>query len=82
MAHEVGLKIAQEIEISQYGRVEFPVKVDGKAHGRMRVARRGIEWAPRGSQVYQFALSWKELAAVMEEHGKKVPRRKTKPASR
>jgi hypothetical protein len=39
MANEVSIKCPQEVEIGQYGEVEFSVKLDGKAHGRLRITR-------------------------------------------
>jgi hypothetical protein len=75
MANEVSIKCPQEVEIGQYGEVEFSVKLDGKAHGRLRITRTGIWWAQGGRRAaYRRSLSWTRLRAIMEEHGKKAAR--------
>ena len=65
MASEVGVETAQA-ELQQYGRVEFPVQLDGKRHGRLRIDRRGISWASGG--IEEGALR-ALLEAVRNHHG-------------
>ena len=70
MASRVGVETAQ-VELQQYGSVEFPVHLDGKRHGRLRIDRRGISWASGGSKKERYELSWKQFGTIMEERGKK-----------
>ena len=73
MASEVGVQTTQA-ELQQYGSVEFPVQLDGKKHGRLRIDRRGISWASGGAKRERYELSWKQFKTVMEERGKKTVR--------
>jgi hypothetical protein len=73
MASKVGVETAQA-ELQQYGSVEFPVQLDGKRHGRLRIDRRGISWASGGSKKERYELSWKQFGTIMEERGKKTVR--------
>jgi hypothetical protein len=68
--HEVGLWIDQEIAI-QNKNVVFPVDADGKAFGRLRVSKGGIDWMGPGSSKKHHHLTWERAAELIKEHGDK-----------
>jgi hypothetical protein len=66
--HEVGLQIDHEIPIGKKD-VVFPVDVDGKAFGRLRISQGGIDWMPTGNSKTHFAVGWEQAAELMQDYG-------------
>jgi len=66
--HDVHLEIDQPINIGNKD-VEFPIDADGKAYGRLRVSKGGIDWVPAKKQK-GFWLTWPEFASLMAKNGK------------
>jgi hypothetical protein len=48
--------------------VEFRVKRDGGAFGRLRVSAGSLVWVPVNKQ-YGYKLGWKQLDKLAQEHG-------------
>jgi hypothetical protein len=66
--HDVSLQVEQEIPIMNKN-VVFPVRRDGKAFGRLRVSKGGIDWMPSGAQKKHHHLTWDRAAELIREHG-------------
>ncbi len=49
--------------------VEFSVKRDGEAIGRLKISNGSIVWVPKNKK-YGFKLGWVRFDELMEEHGK------------
>jgi hypothetical protein len=49
--------------------VEFTVKRDGKAFGRLRVSNGTVVWVPK-DKTYGFKMGWVELDDFMQVNGK------------
>ena len=49
--------------------VEIPVKADGKAHGRLRISKGGVDWTPARKRT-PIRMSWEQFARVMADEGK------------
>jgi len=67
--HTVDLRIDHEIPIGNVD-VEFPVKTDGKAFGRLQVSKGGVDWMPARSHRSGYWLTWTEFADLIKEHGR------------
>ena len=50
--------------------VEFKVKRDGEALGRLKVSNGTIVWVPKNCK-YGFKMNWPDFAQIMESEGKK-----------
>jgi hypothetical protein len=48
--------------------VEFRIKRNGKAFGRLRVSEGSVVWIP-GNKQYGYRLGWRTLGDLAEEHG-------------
>ena len=66
--HEVGLWIDHEVQIGNVD-VQLPVRVDGKAFGRLQVSTGSVDWLPAGKKKSGYWLSWSEFAELMKQHG-------------
>lgn len=66
--HEVGLRVEQEIPILNKN-VVFPVDVDKKAFGRLRVSKGGVDWMPAGNSKKHHHLTWERAAELIKQHG-------------
>lgn len=66
--HEVSLEIKHAVNIGNKD-VEFPVRVDDKALGRLQISTGSIDWLPSPNSRKGYAMSWSTFAALMEEHG-------------
>ncbi|HEX3510113.1 MAG TPA: hypothetical protein VHT27_03345 [Solirubrobacteraceae bacterium] len=66
--HEVGLQVEQEIPILNRN-IVVPVRRDGKAFGRLRVSKGGIDWMAAGAQKKHHHLTWDRVAELLREHG-------------
>ncbi len=49
--------------------VEFDIKRDGEALGRLKVSNGTIVWVPK-NKTYGFKLGWGKFDELMQEHGK------------
>jgi hypothetical protein len=65
--HDVSFSIPER----QLGKadVEFAVKRDGKAFGRLKVSNGTVVWVPK-DRTYGFKVDWVKFDAFMQEHGK------------
>jgi hypothetical protein len=68
--HEVALQIDQDLPIVNKN-VVFPVVVDGKAYGRLRISRGGIDWMDAGASKTHHAVTWEKAAELIQAHGTK-----------
>lgn len=68
--HDIGLQIDQEIPIGNKD-VEFPVDADGKAFGRLRISKGGIDWMDAGASKTHHAITWEQAAELIQAHGRK-----------
>lgn len=50
--------------------VEFKVKRDGTAFGRLRVSNGSLEWIP-ANKTYGHKLSWTQIDDLARQHGRK-----------
>jgi hypothetical protein len=66
--HEVGLDVNRLVTVKNVD-VEIPVKADGKALGRLRISRGGVDWTP-GRHQRPRTMTWEKFAAIMEEQGR------------
>jgi hypothetical protein len=66
--HEVGLDVNRLVTVGNVD-VEIPVKAGGKALGRLRISRGGVDWTPAKHQKAR-TMTWERFAAVMEEQGR------------
>jgi hypothetical protein len=64
--HEVMFSIPER----QLGKadVEFSIKRDGKAFGRLKVSNGTIVWVPK-DQTYGYKMTWVEFDQLMNNHG-------------
>ncbi len=49
--------------------VEFKVRRDGDALGRLKVSNGTIVWVPRG-KTYGFKMNWPDFNNMMQQNGK------------
>mgnify|MGYP006299997379 CR=1 FL=1 len=49
--------------------VEFSVKRDGQAMGRLKVSNGTIVWVPKG-KTYGFKMNWRNFDRLMQSNGK------------
>lgn len=49
--------------------VEFAVKRDGSALGRLKVSNGSIVWVPKGC-TYGFQMGWVQFDKIMQDYGK------------
>jgi hypothetical protein len=66
--HDVALKIVHDVPIGNVD-VEFPIRIDGKAFGRLKISRGGVDWLPTRSQKSGFELNWGEFGDLMKKYG-------------
>jgi hypothetical protein len=66
--HEVGLHIDHEIPIGNRD-VEFPVDIDNKAFGRLRISKGGVDWMAAGNWKTRHHVTWKQLAELIQKDG-------------
>ncbi|MCC7194277.1 MAG: hypothetical protein IT356_01845 [Gemmatimonadaceae bacterium] len=48
--------------------VEFSIKRNGEAHGRLKVSNGTIVWVPKNKK-YGYRLGWVRFDELMREHG-------------
>ncbi len=68
--HELTLRIEHAIPVGNVD-LEIPVKVDGRPYGRLKISRGGVDWLPSPAQKASYALSWEQLAELMQAQGRK-----------
>jgi len=66
--HEVGLDVKMLVAVGNVD-VEIPVKADGRALGRLRISKGGVDWTPARKQK-PYRMTWEQFARVMSEEGK------------
>ncbi|HLG18096.1 MAG TPA: hypothetical protein VJH03_26880 [Blastocatellia bacterium] len=66
MAHDVTFSVPER----SLGNadLEFKVKKDGEAVGRLKVSKGSIVWVPK-NMTYGFKLNWIQFDQLMQEHG-------------
>jgi hypothetical protein len=66
--HDVSFTLPER----QLGRadIEFKVKRDGRAFGRLRVSEGSLVWVP-ADKTLGFKLSWVDFDRLAQEHGEK-----------
>lgn len=72
--HEVKLRIEHAVPVGNKD-IEIPVRADDKPLGRLKVITGGVDWLPSPNSRRSFAMSWEQLAEVMESQGRPKPRR-------
>lgn len=71
MAHEVRAKIATKV--IAHKDLEIVVKTSAKGKlGTLLISKGNVEWLPRGNWINRRRLSWRRLAELMEEKGRRV----------
>ena len=71
--HDVELRISHAVPVGNRD-IEIPVKVDGTPLGRLKISRGGVDWLPSPNSKTSFALSWSQLAELMETEGRPKPK--------
>jgi len=66
--HEVKMWLSTELPVGNVD-IEFPVRVDGGALGRLQVSTGSVDWLPSPKRKAGYWLSWSEFADLMAEHG-------------
>jgi hypothetical protein len=66
--HEVGLDVNRLVTVGNVD-VEIPVKADGKALGRLRISKGGVDWTPARKQK-PYRMSWEQFSKLMQDGGK------------
>jgi hypothetical protein len=66
--HEVGLDVKMLVAVGNVD-VEIPVKADGRALGRLRISKGGVDWTPARKQK-PYRMTWEQFARVMSDEGK------------
>ncbi|MCS6866999.1 MAG: hypothetical protein NZS48_18240 [Gemmata sp.] len=49
--------------------VEFTIKPDGKAFGRLKISNGTVVWVPK-DKTYGYKMSWVEFDKLLQKHGK------------
>ncbi len=49
--------------------VEFKIKRDGEALGRLKVSNGTVVWVPKGCK-YGYKMNWREFDKAMQSNGK------------
>ncbi len=49
----------------------FRVKRNGRAYGRLRISKGGVEWMQRDDKKKAFHMSWERVDEVFVERGRK-----------
>lgn len=50
--------------------VEFMVKKDSVAVGKLKISNGNVVWVPKG-HTYGYQMSWDAFDSLMQEHGKR-----------
>jgi hypothetical protein len=66
--HEVGLDVKMLVAVGNVD-VEIPVKADGRALGRLRISKGGVDWTPARKQK-PYRMTWEQFARVMSDEGR------------
>jgi hypothetical protein len=66
--HEVSLNISRAIPVGNVD-LEFAVRRNGRAFGKVKVSRGAIDWMPANKSKTAYYLDWGEFAKVMANNG-------------
>ena len=58
--------------------VVFRIKQGGRAFGRLRISKGGVEWMQKNDSKKAFHMSWEQLDAKFVKHGVKGKTRSRK----
>jgi hypothetical protein len=48
--------------------VEFTIKRDGRAFGRLKVSNGSVVWVPK-DRTYGYKMTWVDFDKILQEHG-------------
>ncbi len=77
--HKVLFSTTDDIEVANTD-FEFQAFVDRVKLGTLKISRGTVDWLPAGRGKLHFVLNWTDLAAVMEQQGRRQ-RKSARPSS-
>jgi hypothetical protein len=69
--HEISLNISRPIPVGNVD-VEFAVRRNGRAFGKVKVSKGSIDWMPANKSKTDHWLGWSEFSGFMADHGHPV----------